>query len=49
MLSSLRVMPAALLLAALALAQQPHKIDDLALRNAGKSGAEWLTYGLTMG
>ena len=46
---SLRVMPAALLVAALALAQQPHKIDDLPLRNAGKSGAEWLTYGLTMG
>src|SRR5262249_55739456 len=32
--------------AGVALTQTPHKIDDLALRNAGKSGEEWLTYGL---
>jgi quinohemoprotein ethanol dehydrogenase len=30
-------------------AQQPHRIDDAALRNAGKSGEEWLTYGLDQG
>src|SRR5438132_8701047 len=27
--------------------QQPRRIDDLALRNAGKTGEDWLTYGLT--
>ena len=26
-------------------AQQPRKVDDAALRNAGKSGEDWLTYG----
>jgi quinohemoprotein ethanol dehydrogenase len=30
----------------LAMGQQAHRIDDLALKNAGKSGDEWLTYGL---
>src|ERR1700728_941509 len=29
--------------------QQPRKIDDAALRNAGKTGEEWLSYGLTPG
>ncbi|HLH44960.1 MAG TPA: PQQ-dependent dehydrogenase, methanol/ethanol family [Bryobacteraceae bacterium] len=29
----------------LALAQQARRVDDVALRNAGKSGDEWLTYG----
>src|ERR671934_1417136 len=28
---------------------QTRRIDDLALRNAGKTGEEWLTYGLTPG
>jgi quinohemoprotein ethanol dehydrogenase len=30
-------------------AQQPRRIDDAALRNAGKTGEEWLSYGLTPG
>src|SRR5438093_577139 len=29
--------------------QQSRRIDDTALRNAGKTGEEWLTYGLTTG
>ena len=29
--------------------QQPRKVDDAALKSAGKSGDEWLTYGLTPG
>src|ERR1700704_3528299 len=29
--------------------QQVRRIDDLALKNAGKTGEEWLTYGLTPG
>ena len=29
-----------------ALSQPARKIDDAALRNAGKTGEEWLTYGL---
>jgi quinohemoprotein ethanol dehydrogenase len=29
--------------------QQPRRYDDVALRNAGKSGEEWLSYGLTPG
>src|SRR5881227_2777826 len=31
------------------LGQQARRVDDLALRNAGKTGEEWLTYGLTPG
>ena len=31
----------------LAMGQQPRRIDDAALRNAGKTGDEWLTYGVT--
>ena len=29
------------------LGQQGRRVDDLALRNAGKTGEEWLTYGST--
>src|SRR5438105_1425103 len=29
--------------------QQTRRIDDAALKNAGKTGEEWLTYGLTPG
>src|SRR5262244_765164 len=28
---------------------QARRVDDLALKNAGKTGDEWLTYGLTPG
>ena len=35
--------------AAIVSGQQPRRIDDAALRNAGKTGEEWLTYGLTSG
>src|SRR5689334_15003032 len=38
-----------LLLAWVAPGQQPRRIDDAALRNAGKAGEEWLSYGLTPG
>ena len=38
-----------LLLAWVAPGQQPRRIDDAALRNAGKTGEEWLSYGLTPG
>src|SRR5213080_1624712 len=33
----------------IAAGQQTRRIDDQALRNAGKTGDEWLTYGLTPG
>ena len=33
----------------IATGQQVRRIDDLALRNAGKAGEDWLTYGLTPG
>src|ERR1700736_247775 len=36
-------------LAGLLAAQQARRPDDAALRNAGKTGEEWLTYGLTTG
>jgi quinohemoprotein ethanol dehydrogenase len=42
-------LPALLLATSLCYAQQPHRIDDAALKNAGKSGDEWLTYGLDQG
>src|SRR5262245_34492468 len=29
--------------------QQTRRIDDAALKNAGKTGDDWLTYGLTLG
>jgi glucose dehydrogenase len=32
-----------------ALAQQPRRVDDMTLKSAGKTGEEWLTYGLTPG
>src|SRR5499427_7715766 len=32
-----------------ALGQQTKRLDDLAIRNSGKTGDEWLTYGLTPG
>src|SRR5262245_33657168 len=35
------------LMVAVMAAQQPRRIDDAALKNAGKNGDEWLTYGLT--
>jgi quinohemoprotein ethanol dehydrogenase len=48
-LPSRTYLPALLLAASLTSAQQAHRIDDAALRNAGKSGDEWLTYGLDQG
>jgi quinohemoprotein ethanol dehydrogenase len=36
-------------LASIATAQQSTRVDDAALRNAGKTGNDWLTYGLTPG
>src|SRR5436305_5257163 len=33
----------------IAAAQQTRRLDDVAIRNAGKTGEEWLTYGLTPG
>ncbi len=33
----------------IAFGQQARRVDDLALKNAGKTGEEWLTYGLTPG
>jgi quinohemoprotein ethanol dehydrogenase len=32
-----------------AVAQQPRRVDDATIRNAGKTGEEWLTYGLNPG
>jgi quinohemoprotein ethanol dehydrogenase len=32
-----------------AAAQQPRRVDDASLKNAGKGSGEWLTYGLTQG
>src|SRR5689334_11923384 len=32
-----------------AIAQQTRRVDDTALKNAGKTGEDWLTYGLTLG
>ena len=51
MLFSLRKYLPALLLAVTSVtyAQTAHRIDDAALRNAGKSGDEWLSYGLDQG
>ena len=37
---------AMLMTAGVAVSQQPKKIDDIALKNAGKTGDAWLTYGL---
>src|SRR5579864_9258722 len=38
-----------LLWAWVASGQQPRRVDDAALKNAGKTGEEWLSYGLTPG
>jgi quinohemoprotein ethanol dehydrogenase len=38
-----------LILATWVMVGQTRRIDDLALKNAGKTGEEWLTYGLTPG
>jgi len=38
-----------LFVTSIAAGQQTRRIDDQALRNAGKTGEEWLTYGLTPG
>jgi quinohemoprotein ethanol dehydrogenase len=38
-----------LLIAGISLAQQVRRVDDAALKNAGKAGDEWLTYGSTPG
>ena len=43
-----RLAPVVLVLSA-AWAQQPVRVDDAVLKNAGKSGADWLTYGFTPG
>jgi quinohemoprotein ethanol dehydrogenase len=40
---------AGLVLATWVVMGQSRRIDDLALRNAGRTGEEWLTYGLTPG
>jgi len=48
-LAILLVLAAAAWLATSALAQQSYKVDDLALRNSGKTGEEWLTNGLNYG
>jgi quinohemoprotein ethanol dehydrogenase len=40
---------AAVWMATTATAQQPRKVDDAAIKNAGKTGEEWLTYGLNPG
>jgi quinohemoprotein ethanol dehydrogenase len=48
-LRSRTYLPALLLVASLTSAQQVHRVDDATLRNAGKSGDEWLTYGLDQG
>jgi quinohemoprotein ethanol dehydrogenase len=41
--------PALLLLAVQILSAQAKRVDDLAQRNAGKTGEDWITYGLTPG
>src|SRR5499426_3916870 len=38
-----------LILATWMMVGQTRRVDDLALKNAGKTGEEWLTYGLTPG
>ena len=38
-----------LLAAGSVLGQQPARVDDSILKNAGKTGGDWLTYGLTQG
>ena len=45
----LRCLAPLLLLASMAVAQLPRRVDDATLKNAGKSGDDWLTYGFTPG
>jgi len=40
---------AGLILATWVVMGQTRRVDDVALRNAGKTGEEWLTYGMTPG
>src|SRR5262247_1118928 len=40
---------AGLILATWMMVGQTRRVDDLALKNAGRTGEEWLTYGLTLG
>jgi quinohemoprotein ethanol dehydrogenase len=44
----MKFLPVLLISASLAFGQA-HRIDDAALKNAGKSGDEWLTYGIDQG
>jgi quinohemoprotein ethanol dehydrogenase len=44
-----RLIAGVFLFACAASSQQPRLYDDVALRNAGKTGDEWLSYGLTPG
>ena len=48
-MSIFKVIARVLLLTWVAFGQQPRRIDDVTLRNAGKTGEEWLSYGLTPG
>jgi glucose dehydrogenase len=38
-----------LVAACIVFGQQTRRVDDNALKSAGKAGDEWLTYGLTQG
>jgi quinohemoprotein ethanol dehydrogenase len=42
-------LPGIILAAYASWAQQSRRVDDATLRNGGKTGEEWLTYGLTQG
>ncbi len=43
------VVPVLILTGCIAVGQQARPVDDAALRNAGKTGGDWLTYGLNPG
>lgn len=45
----MKFLPVLFLISASLAFGQAHRIDDAALKNAGKSGDEWLTYGLDQG
>jgi quinohemoprotein ethanol dehydrogenase len=47
--ATLSLLPALLLTSWIAVGQQTRRIDDAALKNAGKSGEDWITYGSTSG
>src|SRR5204863_3813121 len=38
-----------ILVVSISMGQQVRRVDDAALKNAGKTGEEWLTYGLSQG